>query len=119
MGEVIKQKDVNFKKLVSPEVNKLVSKRRKGLSWKEILAAKQHRYEKRRTYIIVVLTTSLIATTLLVASIFIKLRSRYRRWKEERSDDTESVRDLFTKEERRIIKERSEKLKKNKKQDEN
>ena len=31
VGEVIKQKDVNFKKLISPEVNKLVSKRRKGL----------------------------------------------------------------------------------------
>ena len=119
VGEVIKQKDVNFKKLISPEVNKLVSKRRKGLSWKEILAAKQRRNERRRTYIIVVLVTSLIATSLLVASIFIKLRSRYRRWKEQQSDDTESVRDLFTKEERRIIEERSEKLKKNKKHDEN
>ena len=81
VGEVIKQKEVNLQKFIPPEVNKLVSTRRKGLSWKEILAEKRKQKEKRLTYTITILVSSLLAVSLLVASVTVKLRTKYINWK--------------------------------------
>ena len=93
-------------------MNKLVSTRRKGLSWKEILAEKRKRKERRLTNTITVLVSSLLAVSLLVVSVAIKGQRTYLSWKRRTSDDKESVRDLFTKEERKILEERANKLKK-------
>ena len=64
------------------------------------------------------LISSLLAVTLLVVSIIVKGRRVYLSWKRRTSDDTESVRDLFTQEEKKILEERTTKLKKKKKHDE-
>ncbi len=88
-----------------------MSKRRKGLRWKEIIAKRKSLNERRQNYTIIVFTAGLIVITLLVSSIAVMIRSKYLKWKHKHSEDTESVRDFFAKEERRILEKRSEKLK--------
>ena len=100
-------------------MNKLVSKGRKGLSWKEILEERRRQGEKRQNYNIIIFVCALVATIFLVASVAVMIRTKYLQWKRRYSEDTESAWDLFTKEERRMLEERVEKLKKNKDQDEN
>ena len=100
---MIKQKDVNFQKLISPEVDKLVRKRRRGLSWREILEERRLRREKHYQNFNIILVSGIIGTSCLVLSLGLIIRSKYRKWK-ERKEETESIRDLYQREEKRLIK---------------
>ena len=98
-------------------MNKLVSKRRKGLSWKGILEQQNRLKEKKRNHFIVIFTITLIAISLLASSLVVFIRTKIRNWRCKRSEDTESLQDdheyrtdkatEFTKEERKLIAEKS------------